>query len=42
MKFEYGVIEEVAPGVRRIVANNPSAFTFLVPARMSLVPEKLP
>jgi len=28
MKFEYGVLEEVAPGVRRIVANNPSAFTF--------------
>ena len=28
MKFEYGVLEEVAPGVRRIVANNPSAFTY--------------
>jgi glyoxylase-like metal-dependent hydrolase (beta-lactamase superfamily II) len=26
--FEYGVAGEVAPGVRRIVANNPSPFTF--------------
>jgi glyoxylase-like metal-dependent hydrolase (beta-lactamase superfamily II) len=26
--FEYGVASEVAPGVRRIVANNPSPFTF--------------
>ena len=25
----YGVAEEVAPGVRRIVANNPSPYTFL-------------
>ena len=27
MPFEYGVPHEVAPGVRRIVAENPSAFT---------------
>jgi glyoxylase-like metal-dependent hydrolase (beta-lactamase superfamily II) len=27
MPFEYGVAQEVAPGVRRIVAENPSAFT---------------
>ena len=27
MQFEYGVAHEVAPGVRRIVAENPSAFT---------------
>jgi glyoxylase-like metal-dependent hydrolase (beta-lactamase superfamily II) len=26
--FEYGRLESVAPGVRRIVARNPSAFTF--------------
>lgn len=26
--FEYGVASEVAPGVRRLVANNPSPFTF--------------
>src|SRR5215472_9233263 len=26
--FEYGTIERVAPGVRRIVANNPGPFTF--------------
>ncbi|MEM7191268.1 MAG: MBL fold metallo-hydrolase [Pseudomonadota bacterium] len=26
---DYGVAEEVAPGVRRIVANNPGPFTFL-------------
>jgi glyoxylase-like metal-dependent hydrolase (beta-lactamase superfamily II) len=26
---EYGVAEEIAPGVRRIVANNPSPYTFL-------------
>ncbi len=26
--FEYGVASEVAPGVRRIVANNPNPFTF--------------
>lgn len=26
--FEYGKIERVAPGVRRIVANNPGPFTF--------------
>ena len=28
MEFEYGRIERVAPGVRRVIANNPSAFTF--------------
>ena len=27
-EFEYGVAGEAAPGVRRIVANNPSPFTF--------------
>src|SRR5947199_4385614 len=26
--FEYGRLEPVAPGVRRIVANNPGPFTF--------------
>ena len=26
---DYGVAEEVAPGVRRIVANNPGPYTFL-------------
>ena len=26
--FEYGKLESVAPGIRRIVANNPSQFTF--------------
>ena len=25
----YGIAEEVAPGIRRIVANNPSPYTFL-------------
>lgn len=28
MNFEYGVAVEVAPGVRRMVANNPGPFTF--------------
>ncbi len=28
MTFDYGVPREVAPGVRRIVAQNPSAFTY--------------
>ncbi len=28
MEFEYGVPQEVAPGARRIVANNPGPFTF--------------
>jgi glyoxylase-like metal-dependent hydrolase (beta-lactamase superfamily II) len=27
LDFEYGVMAEVAPGIRRIVAHNPSAFT---------------
>lgn len=28
MNFDYGVASEVAPGVRRIVANNPGPFTY--------------
>lgn len=28
MEFAYGAIREVAPGVRRLVANNPGPFTF--------------
>ena len=28
MAFDYGVAHEIAPDVRRIVANNPTAFTF--------------
>ena len=28
MEFEYGVPREIAPGVSRLVANNPSPFTF--------------
>ena len=28
MNFEYGVAEQVTPLVRRIVARNPSGFTF--------------
>ena len=28
MQFEYGVARELRPGIRRIVANNPSPFTF--------------
>jgi len=28
MAFAYGALEPVAPGIRRIVANNPGAFTF--------------
>lgn len=28
LSFEYGTIEQVAPGIRRLVANNPSPFTF--------------
>lgn len=27
MQFEYGVADEVAPGVRRVIAENPSSFT---------------
>ena len=27
LDFEYGEVAEVAPGIRRVVANNPSAFT---------------
>ena len=42
MKFEYGVLEEVAPGVRRIVANNPSAFTFFGTGTYVIGSEKLP
>jgi len=25
---QYGVAEDVAPGLRRVLANNPSAFTY--------------
>ncbi len=28
MEFQYGVLERIAPGLRRIVCRNPSAFTF--------------
>ena len=28
LDYEYGVLQDVAPGIRRIVARNPSAFTF--------------
>ena len=28
MEFEYGRLDQLAPGVRRVIANNPSAFTF--------------
>ena len=28
MTFEYGVLEQVAPGVRRLVADNPGPFTY--------------
>ncbi len=28
MEFQYGVLERIAPGLRRIVCNNPSPFTF--------------
>jgi len=27
LDFEYGVVESVAPGIRRVIANNPSPFT---------------
>lgn len=27
LKFRYGEVDEVSPGIRRVVANNPSAFT---------------
>ena len=29
MAFEYGAAQEVAPGIRRVVAENPSAFTYV-------------
>ncbi|MGI9325702.1 MAG: MBL fold metallo-hydrolase [Pseudomonadales bacterium] len=28
MQFDYGVVDQVAPGIRRVIANNPSPFTF--------------
>ena len=28
LAFEYGQIEQIAPGIRRVIANNPSPFTF--------------
>jgi glyoxylase-like metal-dependent hydrolase (beta-lactamase superfamily II) len=27
LEFEYGTVEEVGPGIRRVIANNPSPFT---------------
>ena len=27
MDFDYGVVDQVAPGIRRVIANNPSPFT---------------
>jgi len=27
--FEYGVVDQVSPLIRRVVANNPSPFTYL-------------
>src|SRR5471030_2232566 len=29
IKFEYGVVDQVSPLIRRVVANNPSPFTYL-------------
>lgn len=28
LEFEYGVVDQVSPGIRRVIAKNPSAFTF--------------
>ena len=28
MSFEYGKLERLSPNIRRIIAHNPSAFTF--------------
>ncbi|MFK7913919.1 MAG: MBL fold metallo-hydrolase [Pseudomonadales bacterium] len=28
MQFDYGVVDSVGPGIRRVIANNPSPFTF--------------
>ena len=28
IKFEYGVVDQLSPRIRRVIANNPSAFTF--------------
>ena len=28
LTFEYGHVEQIAPGIRRVIANNPSPFTF--------------
>ena len=28
LEFEYGRVDEITPLVRRVIANNPSAFTF--------------
>ena len=28
LDFEYGVVDQVSPGIRRVIAKNPSAFTF--------------
>jgi len=27
LEFEYGTVDEVEPGIRRVIANNPSPFT---------------
>ena len=29
IRFEYGVVDQVSPLIRRVVANNPSPFTYL-------------
>ena len=28
LSFDYGKIEQIGPGIRRVIANNPSPFTF--------------
>ena len=28
MEFSYGTVAQLAPGIRRVIANNPSPFTF--------------
>lgn len=28
MQFDYGAVDQVGPGIRRVIANNPSPFTF--------------
>ena len=36
LEFSYGACETVAPGVRRVIAENPSPFTFHGTVRTSL------